>query len=393
MNTVSDRGLDSARVLGTLEGVLGSAPRPVALHEPVFAGNEWTNVKDCLDTGWVSSVGSYVDRFERELGEQVGGYAVAVANGTAALHACLLLAGVAAGDEVLVPALTFIATANAVTYCGAVPHFVDSTEPTLGIDPERLRRHLETVAERRGGECRNRSTGRRIQAVVPMHTFGHPVDMDALRELANAFRLALVEDAAESLGSYYKGEHTGVLGTVGALSFNGNKIITTGGGGAVVTKDAALTQRAKHLTTTARLPHRWSFIHDEIGYNYRMPNLNAALGCAQLEQLAALVAKKRGLAARYAAAFAGVPGLRVFSEPAFAKSNYWLNALVLDEAQALKRDEILELTNARGIHTRPVWTLMHRLPMFSACPRMELAAAESLERRIVCLPSGPRLES
>jgi perosamine synthetase len=394
MNTVSDAPvIDAGLVVRKLEALLAGAPRPVALHEPVFAGNEWANLKECLDTGWVSSAGSYVDRFERELGELVGGYAVAVGNGTAALHACLLLAGVAAGDEVLVPALTFIATANAVSYCGAVPHFADSSEETLGLDPERLARYLADIAEMRGGECRNRSTGRRIRAVVPMHTFGHPVDMDALQELANAFHLAVVEDAAESLGSYYKGKHTGALGAVGALSFNGNKIITTGGGGAVLTRDAALAKRAKHLTTTARLPHRWSFVHDEVGYNYRMPNLNAALGCAQLEQLPRLVERKRGLAARYAAAFADAKGVRVFTEPGFAKSNYWLNVLLLDEATASKRDDILELTNSRDIHTRPVWTLMHRLPMFAACPRMDLDTAEGLERRLVCLPSGPRLGS
>jgi len=394
MNTVSDaQAVDSALVARKLEALLSRAPRPVALHEPVFQGNEWANLKDCLDTGWVSSVGSYVDRFERELGEQVGGYAVAVGNGTAALHACLLIAGVTAGDEVLIPALTFIATANAVSYCGAVPHFVDSSEQTLGVDPERLATYLKEIAEVRGGECRSRASGRRISAIVPMHTFGHPVDLDALREVAEAFHIALVEDAAESLGSYYKGEHTGGLGIVGALSFNGNKIITTGGGGAVVTRDAALAKRAKHLTTTARVPHRWSFIHDEVGYNYRMPNLNAALGCAQLEQLPGLVEKKRSLAARYLATFAGVPGVRIFTEPGFAKSNYWLNVLLLDEACASQRDEILELTNSSGIHTRPVWTLMHKLSMFSGCPRMDLAAAESLERRIVCLPSGPRLAS
>jgi perosamine synthetase len=385
--------VDPASVVRTLETVLEGAPRPVALHEPVFEGNEWRNLKDCLDSGWVSSVGSYVDRFERDLGEQVGGYAVAVSNGTAALHACLLLAGVETNDEVLVPALTFIATANAVAYCGAVPHFVDSTEATLGIDPDRMAEYLKSLVEVRGKDCRNRRTGRRIKAVVPMHTFGHPVDLDALSEVAASFRLTLVEDAAESLGSYYKGKHTGPLGTVGALSFNGNKVITTGGGGAVVTRNADVAARAKHLTTTARVPHRWSFIHDELGYNYRMPNLNAALGCAQMEALPALVRKKRNLAERYAAAFAGVKGLRIFAEPSFASSNYWLNVLMLDENESVKRDEILDLTNAKGIHTRPVWTPMHKLPMYAECPRMELPVVASLERRIVCLPSGPRLVS
>lgn len=385
--------IDTGKVLHTLETLLQAAPKPVALHEPVFEGNEWRNLKDCLDSGWVSSVGSYVDRFERDVGAQVGSYAVAVSNGTSALHICLVLAGVEANDEVLVPALTFVATANAVAYCGAVPHFVDSSEATLGLDPHRMAEYLRGAAELRNGECRNRRTGRRIKAVVPMHTFGHPVDLDSLKEIAAEFGLAVVEDAAESLGSYYKGAHTGPLGAVGALSFNGNKVITTGGGGAIVTKDAALAARAKHLTTTARTPHRWSFIHDEVGYNYRMPNLNAALGCAQMEALPALVRKKRDLADRYAAAFEGVVGVRIFREPLFASSNYWLNVLMLDEEGAGKRDEILDGANARGIHTRPIWTPMHRLPMYAGCPRMELETVASLERRVVCLPSGPRLAS
>jgi perosamine synthetase len=385
--------VDSASVVQTLERLLQGAPRPVALHEPLFEGNEWRNVKECLDTGWVSSAGSYVERFERQLGEHVGGHAIAVSNGTSALHVCLILAGVQADDEVLVPSLTFIATANAVSYCGAVPHFADSSEATLGVDPGRLAEHLTHTAEMRGGECRNRRTGRRIKALVPMHTFGHPVDLDALAELAVKYRLTLVEDAAESLGSYYKGRHTGPLGGVGALSFNGNKVITTGGGGAVVTRDSKLAARARHLTTTARLPHRWSFIHDEVGYNYRMPNLNAALGCAQMEALPELVKRKRRLAERYARAFEGLRGARIFGEPPFASSNYWLNVLLLDEDAAAQRDEILEMSNARQIHTRPVWTPMHKLPMYSGCPRMELPVVESLERRIVCLPSGPRLAS
>lgn len=385
--------IDSATVVRILEGVLQGAPRPVALHEPVFGGTEWRNLKDCVDTGWVSSAGSYVDQFERDLGEHIGGYAVAVSNGTSALHACLILAGVEAGDEVLVPALTFIATANAVSYCGAVPHFVDSTEATLGVDPSRLAEYLAGIADVRGKECRNRKTGRRIKAVMPMHTFGHPVDLDSLSEVAARFGLALVEDAAESLGSYYKGRHTGPLGDVGALSFNGNKVITTGGGGAVVTRDGGLASRAKHLTTTARIAHRWSFVHDQVGYNYRMPNINAALGCAQLQALPDLLRRKRQLAQRYAAAFSGAKGARIFAEPAFASSNYWLNVLVLDETAAGARDEILEATNATGFRTRPAWTPMHKLPMYAGCPRMELSVVESLERRIVCLPSGPRLAS
>lgn len=384
---------DVAEILRAIGQVLGEAPRPVALHEPTFAGNEWRNVKECLDTGWVSSAGGYVDRFERELGEYVGGYAVAVVNGTAALQVCLRLAGVESQDEVLVPALTFVATANAVSYCGAVPHFVDSAEQTLGIDHERLARYLDDAAAVRDGACWNRRTGRRIRAVVPMHTFGHPVDMDPLHALAEKYRLAVVEDAAESLGSYYRDRHTGTLAPIGALSFNGNKVVTTGGGGAVVTRERAMASRARHLTTTARLPHRWSFVHDEIGYNYRMPNINAALGCAQLEQLPGLVERKRGLAQRYASAFSGIAGATIFREPEFARSNYWLNVLALDPDQASKRDEILEATNGSGIHTRPIWTPMHRLAPYSACPRMELPVVESLEARVVCLPSSPGLAS
>lgn len=384
---------DVETIVAGIEGVLGGARRPVALHEPTFGGNEWRYVKECLDTGWVSSVGSYVDRFERELGELVGGYAVAACNGTAALHAALLVAGVRPGDEVLVPSLSFVATANAVSYCSAVPHFVDSTEDTLGMDPERLDAYLAQAVARDGEGCTNRATRRRIRAAVPMHTFGHPADLDRLAEVCARYGIALVEDAAESLGSTYKGRPTGALGLVGALSFNGNKVVTTGGGGAVVTRDRDLAARAKHLTTTARLPHRWSFLHDEVGYNYRMPNLNAALGCAQLEALPDLVRRKRNLAARYAEAFQGTEGLRIFGEPAFAQSNYWLNALILDERSTALRDPILEATNARGIHTRPVWTPLHRLPMYEACPRMPLDVVESLERRIVCLPSSPVLAS
>lgn len=387
------RADDNTDVLRAIDQVLAGVPRPVALHEPVFAGHEWRNIKECLDSGWVSSAGSYVDRFERELGDYVGGYAVAVVNGTAALHVCLKIAGVETNDEVLVPALTYVATANAVSYCGAIPHFVDSAEQTLGIDPGRLERHLKEVSAVRGDACWNRRTGRRIRAVVPMHTFGHPVDLEPLQALAAEYRLALVEDAAESLGSRYRDRHTGTLGPVGALSFNGNKVITTGGGGAVVTRERATAERARHLTTTARLPHRWSFVHDEVGYNYRMPNLNAALGCAQLEQLPGLVERKRKLAQRYASAFSEVEGARIFAEPAFARSNYWLNVLALEPAMSAKRDEILDATNAAGIHTRPIWTPMHRLAPYTGCPRMELPVVESLEARVVCLPSGPGLVS
>ena len=364
----------------------------IALHEPAFAGREWDYVRDCLDSGWVSSVGSYVDRFERELATYVGTrHVVAVVNGTAALHICLIVSGVGAGDEVLIPALTFVATANAVAYVGAVPHLVDSDKRTLGIDPRRLSAHLSEIAEVRDGVCRNRLTGRRIAAVVPMHTFGHPVDMDELKDLANRYRLPVIEDATESLGSRYKGRPAGSLGHISAFSFNGNKVVTTGGGGAIATDDEQLALAARHLTTTAKVAHRWSFLHDQVGYNYRMPNINAALGCAQLEQLPGFISAKRRLAKRYGAAFDGLAGVRFFCEPDFAESNYWLNAVLLDVADTDRRDAVLQITNDAGLATRPVWALMHRLPMFTDCPRAGLAVAEDLEQRLINLPSSAKL--
>lgn len=376
-------------IVRVLREVLPQDKGFLSLHEPRFAGREWDYVKECLDTGWVSSVGKFVDRFEEQLAEFTGARrAIAVVNGTAALHVCLKLAGVEQGDEVLMPALTFIATANAVSYCGAIPHLVDSEERTLGLDPVKLEGYLHEIAEVRGDGCFNKSTGRRIKAVVPMHTFGHPVDLHPLMELCGRFGIELVEDAAESLGSYYKGSHTGTFGKISALSFNGNKVITTGGGGAILTNDEELGALAKHLTTTAKVPHRWDFRHDMIGYNYRLPNLNAALGCAQLEELPEFLEQKRVLARRYLTAFRGVPGVRFFTEPEFARSNYWLNVLLLDEETASERGHVLALTNDGGIMTRPVWLLMHRLPMFAQCPRMDLAVAESLERRLINIPSS-----
>jgi len=358
-------------VLAALRSVLPSQNQLIPLHEPLFNGNEWAYVKECLDTGWVSSVGKFVDKFEEELAVYTGvKRAVAVVNGTAALHVCLLLAGVKPGDEVLIPALTFVATANAVTYCGAIPHFVDSEETTLGVAPCKLADYLNEIGEQRSDGCYNRNTGRRIRAIVPMHTFGHPVDLDPLVEVCGKFNLKLVEDAAESLGSFYKGKHTGNWGCVSALSFNGNKTITTGGGGAILTNDEELGCIAKHITTTAKRPHRWEFNHDMIGYNYRMPNINAALGCAQLEQLPLFLSAKRELADAYRQAFAGIVGVNYFSEPANSQSNYWLNALILDEPFAGQRDDLLKWTNDVGIMTRPVWTVMHKLPMFACCPRM-----------------------
>lgn len=381
-----------AEITAVLKTVLHKGNESVSLHEPCFAGREWDYIKDCLDSSYVSSIGQYVERFEKELTQFTGAkYAAAVVNGTSALQICLKLAGVRAEDEVLIPALTFVATANAVCYCGAVPHFVDSETDSLGIDGEKLADYLKETVEFRNGYCRNKRTGRPIRALVAMHTFGHPVQLDLLLRVCGQYGLVLVEDAAESLGSYYKNLHTGTFGRLSALSFNGNKIVTTGGGGAILTNDEALYREAKHLTTTAKLPHRWAFRHDEVGYNYRMPNLNAALGCAQLEQIEKFLRLKRALAEEYRKAFAGMPGIRFFEEPSYAKSNYWLNALILSEENAPLRDDVLENTNDSGIQTRPAWTLMSRLPMFRDCPRMDLSTAESLERRIVNIPSSARL--
>ncbi len=377
-------------IIAAIRAVVGTGPVP--LHEPSFGGNEWLYLKECLDSTFVSSVGKFVDRFEADLANYTGAkHAVAMVNGTAALHIALKLAGVTRGDEVLVPALTFVATANAVAYCGAVPHFVDSEYRTLGIDAAKLHDTLREHTEQRGNQCVNRKTGRIIRAVVPMHTFGHPVDLAGLLAVANDFNLVVIEDAAEALGSYYRGQHTGTFGTMGIVSFNGNKTITTGGGGAMLTNDAELARRAKHLTTTAKLPHAWKYRHDEIGYNYRMPNLNAALGCAQLEQLSAKLAAKRALFRRYQTAFAPLTGFRLVTEPEHCQSNYWLQTLLLDAAQTDQRDVVLKATNAAGLMTRPAWTLLHELTPFEDCPRMDLSCAQSLSQRLINIPSSSGL--
>jgi len=374
-------------LLSTLEQIYQADPRPVVLHEPRFTGREWQYVKECLDTGWVSSAGDYVTRFERQLAEFTGiSHVVATVNGTAALHVALLATGVRPGDEVLTPGLTFVATANAVSYCGAVPHFIDSSPDTLGVDPEKLADYLTEIAERRGETCHNRHTGRRLAAVVAMHTLGHPVALEALAEVCERFSLSLVEDAAEALGSYYLGKHVGRWGRTAILSFNGNKIITTGGGGAVLTCDPRLARWLKHVTTTAKRPHPWRFYHDEVGYNYRLPNLNAALGCAQLEQLPEIIERKRALARRLQEAFAPLPGFEVFSELAGAASNYWLNLLHLPPE--LARDTALEALHDKGFLARPLWEPLHRLPMYRDCPRMDLSVADSLASHTICLPSA-----
>jgi aminotransferase in exopolysaccharide biosynthesis len=349
-------------------------------------------LKECIDSTYVSSVGKYVDKFERDLTTYTGAkFAISVVNGTAALHIALKLADVQPGDEVLLPALTFVATANAIAYCGAIPHFTDSEDSTLGIDALKLREYLTKTTSRESGKCINKNTGRVIRALIPMHTFGHPSDIDGLISIANDFNIVLIEDAAESLGSFYGGQHTGTFGLLGTLSFNGNKTITTGGGGAILTNDEGLARRAKHLTTTAKLPHAWEFRHDEIGYNYRMPNINAALGCGQLEQLSSKLKAKRELFLRYQNAFKDLKGAKLFSEPKNCQSNYWLQTLLLDEIESKYRDDLLLATNNSGIMTRPVWVLLNELEPFRSSPSMELTNVKLLSQRIINIPSSPSL--
>lgn len=381
-------------LLQGLKSVLGEPSKPIPLHEPEFTGNESALVQDCLHSTFVSSVGRFVDQLEVMLAEYTGvKHAVAVVNGTAATHVALKLAGVRPLDEVLVPALCFVATANAVTHCAAVPHFVDSDFSTMGMDPAALSDYLGAIGEATPGGLRNRRTGRRIGAMVPMHTYGHPVDMEALLEVARRFGVPVVEDAAESLGSTYGGRHTGTFGALGILSFNGNKIITTGGGGAILTNDVELARHAKHVTTTAKRPHRWEFFHDEPAWNYRMPNLNAALGCAQMERLPDFLARKRVLAERYETAFGATFGMRFVAEPAGCRSNYWLNTIRLEKPDIVTRDELLAAANDARYQCRPTWTLLHKLPMYADCPRAPLAVAERLEASLINVPSSANLAS
>jgi len=361
----------------------------IPLHEPRFIGNEKKYLNECIDSTFVSSVGAYVDRFEKEFALHVGSkYAIATVNGTAALHVSLVLMGVGKEDEVITQPLTFIATCNAITYCGAKPVFVDVDKETLGLSPEALRTFLDENAQIKENQCINKTTGKVIKACVPMHSFGHPCRIDEIKALCDTWHIALIEDAAESLGSYYKGKHTGTFGKVGAFSFNGNKIITSGGGGVIVTDDEALAKRAKHMTTTAKVPHKWEFVHDEVGFNYRLPNLNAALLVAQLEQVNYFLENKRALAKIYEDFFKDW-GVKFIKEPKDSKANYWLNAIMLENKK--QRDFFLEYTNSHGIMTRPIWTLMNKLEMFKACQCGDLSNALYLEERIVNIPSSVRI--
>jgi len=385
-------GLLDEQFISALEAALGKPSQMIGLHEPEFSGNEWEYVKTCLDTGWVSSVGKYVDEFEKRLADYTGArYAVAVVNGTAALQVALRLGDVKAGDEVLIPSLSFVATANAVCHLGAVPHFVDSEPTTLGLDPDVLKDYLHAIVQNREGKSFNARTGRRIAAIVPMHTYGHAVRMEKLLEVANIFALPVIEDAAESLGTTYHGQHTGTFGLLGTLSFNGNKVITTGGGGAILTNDVVLAKLAKHLTTTAKLPHPWSFSHDEVAYNFRMPNINAALGCAQIEKLPLFLQEKRELASRYRKIFSNMSGLIFIDEMQDTHSNFWLNSIRIVEGGNEARDRLLKKANDLGYQCRPAWDLLHTLPMFVGNSRADLTQSEAIAASLINLPSSPKL--
>lgn len=362
----------------------------VPLHAPCFVGNEKKYLDECIDSTFVSSVGKFVDRFEEMVAEYTGARkAVVCVSGTNALHMGMMLAGVERNDEVLTQALTFIATCNAISYIGAHPVFIDVDRDTLGLSPAALEDWLKKNTEIKDGGCYNKHTGRRVKVCVPMHTFGHPVRIDEIEALCREYHIELVEDAAESMGSFYKGQHTGTFGKVGAVSFNGNKTITTGGGGMLLFRDEKLGRLAKHLTTQAKVPHRWEFVHDHIGYNYRMPNINAALGCAQMENLERYVENKRETAGQYKAFFAQQPEITFFAEPENCRSNYWLNVVLLKDRRA--QQEFLEYTNDHGVMTRPVWQLMNRLEMFNECETDGLENTVWLEERIVNIPSSVKL--
>ncbi|MFY0626318.1 MAG: LegC family aminotransferase [Reichenbachiella sp.] len=367
----------------------GTPAEFIPLHEPRFYGKEKEYVTNAIDSTFVSSIGEYVNRFESMMCELTGAkYAIATTNGTAALHMCLLIAGVQPGDEVITQSLSFIATSNAITYCQAKPIFLDVDRASLGLSVSSVRNFLDKETEQRNNRCINRRTGKVVRAVVPMHTFGHPMCIDELVELCKKHNVSVVEDAAESIGSSYKGKHTGTFGQCGAFSFNGNKTLTSGGGGVILTNEKELAVKAKHWTTTAKIPHSWEYTHDAVGYNYRMPNLNAALACAQLEQLPDFLKRKRELASEYIK-FGQGTNLNFVEEPMASQSNYWLIALCLKTRT--ERDSVLTELNNAGVMCRPIWTLLHKMSMYGDCYIDDQTNAQWLEDRIVNVPSSVRI--
>jgi aminotransferase in exopolysaccharide biosynthesis len=374
------------KIIEFIRNLYNSPEAFIPLHEPRFIGNEMKYLAECIDSTFVSSVGRFVDKFEEITAAYTGAQrAVVCVNGTEALHIALLLAGVKQNDEVITQPLTFIATANAISYTGARPVFVDVEKETMGMSPDSLAAFLDEFAETRDDGCFNKSTGKRISACVPVHIFGHPCRIDEIVAICDRYRIPVIEDAAESIGSLYKGRHTGTFGKIGILSYNGNKTITTGGGGMILTDDEELGKLAKHLTTQAKVPHPWEYVHDHVGFNHRMPNLNAALGVAQMESLDIFITKKRELAAAYKDFFKNLD-IPFFTEPENAFSNYWLNVVILEDRQ--QRDAFLEFSNSQKVMTRPAWRLMNRLPMFENCMAYHLDNAQWLEDRIVNVPSS-----
>ena len=374
-----DDVVDFVRSIYGKEGV-------IPLHNPLFIGNEKQYINECIDSTYVSSVGKFVDKFEEKIAEYTGSkYAVATTNGTSALHIALLLSDVIEDDEVITQPLTFIATCNAISYCGANPIFIDVDKETMGLSPDSLNSFLSEHAVVKNNQCLNKTTGKIIKVCVPMHTLGHSCRISEIKEICDKYKIILIEDAAESLGSFYNGKHTGTYGSLGVLSFNGNKIITGGGGGCIITDDPVLAKKAKHLTTTAKVPHKWKYSHDMIGYNYRMPNLNAALLTSQLENLISFLSSKRNIAIAYKEFFKNKP-YRFIEEPVNSKSNYWLNAIIFKDKE--ERDLFLHETNSKGVMTRPMWTLMNKLSMFQESQCGELSNAEWLEERVANIPSS-----
>ena len=374
-----DDVVDFVRSIYGKEGV-------IPLHHPLFIGNEKQYINECIDSTYVSSVGKFVDKFEEKIAEYTGSnYAVATTNGTSALHIAFLLSDVIEDDEVITQPLTFIATCNAISYCGANPIFIDVDEETMGLSPDSLNCFLSDHAVVKNNQCLNKTTGKIIKVCVPMHTLGHSCRISEIKEICDKYKIILIEDAAESLGSFYNGKHTGTYGSLGVLSFNGNKIITGGGGGCIITDDPVLAKKAKHLTTTAKVPHKWKYSHDMIGYNYRMPNLNAALLTSQLENLISFLSSKRSIAMAYKEFFKSKP-YRFIEEPVNSKSNYWLNAIIFKDKE--ERDLFLHETNSKGVMTRPMWTLMNKLSMFQESQCGELSNAEWLEERVANIPSS-----
>jgi perosamine synthetase len=357
------------------------------LHNPYFSGNEKKYLEECINSTFVSSIGKYVDKFEEMIAKYTGAkYAIATVNGTSALHIALKLAGVESGDEVITQALTFIATANAISYCNARPVFLDVDSDNLGLSPDKLKLFLEkNTYKNADGYTYNSITNKKISACVPMHTFGQVCEIEEIKKICDKYSISLIEDAAESLGSFYNNTHTGRFGLAGIFSFNGNKIITTGGGGMIITDNDDFAKKAKHITTTAKVPHKWEFVHDMVGYNYRLPNINAALGCAQMENLPFIIENKKELAKQYCRFFKNIK-VKFISAPAYTTSNYWLNAIVLDDMQ--ERDCFLKYSNDNGVMTRPIWTLMNKLEMFKNCQTDELLNSNYLEERVVNIPSS-----